>query len=458
MKRILIDLSAAQGDSSNSGIGKYSYSLCLKLIKKIILNGWKPIVILNNLFSSDAKKIRRDLSNIYPELIFIDIYFFDVSYYAHTENLWRYYANIEIRNFINYIISPDYQFIPSFLGRGWIESNSFYNEISFTKFATGVVIYDDYVHKYQTELNIPERLINLYLSQIEMLRSCKNIFSISEFAKNSIMSRFDFSNDEIITIYGGSDLENTNRDLPQKPDYISSSRFFLVVLSSFDYRKNLEVLIRALSEIPIDYLSDTTILITGNINNSKLNYYKNIIKSFNLSDNLIKFVGFISNEDLINLYKLADLLIVTSRDESLCLPLLSAIEFDTPAIAPKNSVFLELLKDDIFLYEDDDPISLSDKIKLFLCDSKFKPKLRSEFKQLKSKFNWNNTTDIIIASIKKVFLFQEDQQMPISNLNYHDLHTSIFLNSQVKPSNFDHSLFSTLLDKNLQAIKESLKI
>ncbi len=458
MRKILVDLSSAQGASTNSGIGKYSYSLCRNLIKKIILNNWKPIVLLNDLYSGDALLIKESFTHMSPETTFIKMHLYDHAFYAHPDNLWSYYANIEIRNFINYIVAPDYQFIPSFLGRGWIESNTVYNENSFSKFATGVVVYDDYVNKYKAELNIPIRLSDLYVSQIRMLRSCTNIFSISDYTKNAFIHYPYFLNNEIITIYGGSDLEDVKKDLPKKLDYIPSNSFFLVVFSSFDYRKNLEVLIKSLSEIEIDYLSDTTIVITGNIENSKLEYYKNIIKSFNLNNNLFKFVGFISNDDLINLYKSTDLLIITSRDESLCLPLLAAFEFETPVIAPNNSVFPELLKDDIFLYEDDNSISLSNKIKLFLCDSEFKSNIRSKSMKLKSKYKWDNSSDKIINNIKKLFITHHKQLSPINNVDYHDLYTKICLNSQMTPSNLNFSNLSILLNKNLQSVRESLKI
>lgn len=57
----------------------------------------------------------------------------------------------------------------------------------------------------------------------------------------------------------------------------------------------------------------------------------------------IKFLGFIANEDLIQLYNLAAVYVSTSFNEGFCLPLLEAMHCGCPVVAAHNSGMIEVV-------------------------------------------------------------------------------------------------------------------
>lgn len=143
----------------------------------------------------------------------------------------------------------------------------------------------------------------------------------------------------------------TEHDLP--------SRFWLYV-GGFRINKNLPLLLRAYAtlsrelDLPPLVLAggwpDEDTPFTGPINEKW--------KSLELSDDSIKRIGFVSDENLPALYKLADLMISPSSYEGFGYPVIEAAAVGTPVIAARSASLPEVWPHDELLFSPDDPSEL----------------------------------------------------------------------------------------------------
>lgn len=116
--------------------------------------------------------------------------------------------------------------------------------------------------------------------------------------------------------------------------------------------KNIEHAIEVLAEI-INYQKDATLTIVGNVPN--YNYFKfllNRARKLGVLSN-IEFTGAVHLQALANLFSTTSGLLVTSKHEGFCVPIIEAMSFGSPVYVLGGNAAQELcLKQDIFSESD----------------------------------------------------------------------------------------------------------
>lgn len=152
------------------------------------------------------------------------------------------------------------------------------------------------------------------------------------------------------TIYTGLDLSeidslNTNNCI-RKELNISSDTTLAAVIASIQPRKGQKELIEALIEIKRNNLNDFKLLIVGDILNSKHKDYlkeiKKMIKKNDLENNII-FLGW--RDDIFNILKKIDFMILPSFSEGLPRTVLEAFSCSCPVIATDVGGTDEIIKE-----------------------------------------------------------------------------------------------------------------
>jgi glycosyltransferase involved in cell wall biosynthesis len=177
--------------------------------------------------------------------------------------------------------------------------------------------------------------------------------------------------EKIKTIYPGVDTEKFSpseiirykkrEELGIKPEDIA-----LGVIAKITEKKNQEIILKAVCELPSKFRKKIKILFIGNIEDKK--YYEKIrwyIREFKLGNSVI-FQDF---TDRINdFYNACDLVVITSKEEAFGLVALEALATEKFLIAPKDAGVSEILEDkkDSLIYQTDNFKDLSEKIKTFL--------------------------------------------------------------------------------------------
>ena len=174
-------------------------------------------------------------------------------------------------------------------------------------------------------------------------RSSRHIITISEFSKREILKYYPFLDENRVSvIYGAADDTLFQPHANEEP---SSVRYALAV-SSLDPRKNFESLIKA-----FEGLNDCQLYIVGSAN-----------RVFSQRNNLqqhsnIKFLGRVSDDELVRLYRQAACFIFPSVYEGFGLPPLEAMCCGCPVLVSDIPVLREVCQDAAIYFN---PLDIND--------------------------------------------------------------------------------------------------
>ena len=146
---------------------------------------------------------------------------------------------------------------------------------------------------------------------------------------------------------------------------------YVLAVSSLNPSKNFKLILETAKEMP-----DTNFVIAGGTNSS---VFKS--KGFPVTDN-VKFIGYVTDEELVALYKYASCFVYPSLYEGFGIPPLEAMAFNCPVIVSDIEVFREIYDDNIIYCEKYNVKILKEKIELLIKDNRMKSK------NLKIKYKW----------------------------------------------------------------------
>jgi len=172
------------------------------------------------------------------------------------------------------------------------------------------------------------------------IRKCDYLWCVSEYTKAEIESLFP--NRKAKDIFIGSSINHNfyrvvyiNKDLKESlRNKFKIKDKFIIFIGTLEPRKNLNYLIDLMSDIRLNEIQLLVIGIKG------WNYS---ILNKKASSNVL-FPGYISSEELLYIYNLADALIFPSINEGFGLPALEAMSCGCPVVAANNSGISEVVE------------------------------------------------------------------------------------------------------------------
>jgi glycosyltransferase involved in cell wall biosynthesis len=116
-------------------------------------------------------------------------------------------------------------------------------------------------------------------------------------------------------------------------------------------------------------------------------------------------LGFVSDDDLVSLYRSAAALVMVSTYEGFGLPVLEAMQLGTPVICARASSLPEVAADAAIWVEPDDEVMLANAIASVLQDQGLRARMTSAGLSQSAKFTWDETARQTVAA------FHEARQM-----------------------------------------------
>src|SRR3989344_2505697 len=234
------------------------------------------------------------------------------------------------------------------------------------------------------------------------VRNAKKVLTISQASKDDIIKEYGVPEDKVIVTYPGVKLKTQNskfKDTMQNSkltDKYGVKGGYILFVGTIQPRKNIARLIEAFSKIK----NEIQLVIVG----KKGWLYEEILetpKKLEIADR-VKFLDFVTDEDLPIFYKNAMCFVLPSLYEGFGLPVLEAMQYGCPVITSNVSSLPEA-GGDAALYVD--PLNVDDiasKIKMIIE----KPQLRKElikkgYEQVK-KFSWEKTAKETLSVLEKV--------------------------------------------------------
>ncbi len=235
-----------------------------------------------------------------------------------------------------------------------------------------------------------------YLAELKLYKKADQIIAISQASKDDLVNKFPSINPHHVTVsYLGVDSSGVNKVIRSNGTLLKKlniSKPFLLYVGGVDLRKNIVVLAKMFLELKELGNTDLKLVMIGKeFSNTQeltdLGWYRAV--SGNAYEKDIIFPGYVNDEELMQLYALAEVFVFPSLYEGFGLPVLEAMKAGCPVVAFNNSSIFEVAGSAAILASNNEEFMAS--IELLLHDkTKRNQLIKAGYSQIK-KFSWKKT-------------------------------------------------------------------
>jgi glycosyltransferase involved in cell wall biosynthesis len=226
-----------------------------------------------------------------------------------------------------------------------------------------------------------------YLAKLEVIRDrVAHIFTNSVSTKRDLEHIVGISEERCEAVYAGTFLGATPR---QKGVGNKYGKYFLAVGGldpHKEFDKTLSTYLHAIRD------QGGQLVVVGSKSDGVKPHWERLLSEAGITS--VHFLGFISDQELADLYSEAIGLVFPSRYEGFGFPILEAMVCGCPVITRRNSS-LEEVGGDVALYIEDD--SLESLMKLLFHDERLRENLRIKGRQRASQFTWEEVARKTVA-------------------------------------------------------------
>lgn len=238
------------------------------------------------------------------------------------------------------------------------------------------------------------------------LRKVKKIITGSNYSKERISTVMKVPIEKIIVIPNGiSDLFRVLRDRKSieqvKQKYGISGEYILNVGGESPW-KNVSRLIKAYSILADNSDYKKQLVITGIRKKEILDKHMKEIFEYGVSEKVL-VLGYIPENDLINLYNGADVFVYPSLREGFGFPPLEAMACGVPVIASNKTSIPEVVGNAALLVDAENPQAIADEILNVTSNYPLRQKLLQAGSMQYSNYKWEKTAAETLKLYKQLF-------------------------------------------------------
>ena len=226
------------------------------------------------------------------------------------------------------------------------------------------------------------------------IRISDHIITVSHYSKEDICNRFGLPGDRVTVIY------NALRDTEYKQQSAGDEQDYFLFVSEIERAKNLNVLIEAYAELDRDLRDRFELRVAGKYGNN-YNEIKDLIAARGIGDR-VRFCGYLSDEELDEMYLHAYVFIFPSLFEAFGFPVLEAMARGVPVICSDTSSVPEVGGDDVLKFDPHDHKMLSDLLKELAVNTGLRDRLREAGVERSRMFNAKDMAAQTLEIFRKV--------------------------------------------------------
>lgn len=244
----------------------------------------------------------------------------------------------------------------------------------------------------------------MYRVSLRCLRKADRLIAVSAQTQADLVKHFRIPESSIDVVPSGVDRQ-VFRALPVPPSLysrygLSASEHYILYVGSQEARKNLSSLYRALHEVRKHH-PGIRLLVAGPARSAlSRTHPATFLKGFE-QDHLVRFLGFVSEQDLVFLYNLSRVLVLPSVYEGFGLPALEAMACHCPVIASNTTALPEVIGDAGLLVNPYDVNAWVEAIGSALENQSLRRQLIEAGKDRACRFSWAATAEATSAVYRK---------------------------------------------------------
>ena len=451
--KIAIDLQGIQSlGSRERGIGRYSVAI----VKNIIDNSFdNEFILVGNSSLSDIKSdfithLEKD------NVIYFDWYSPSPLDYVSRNDLSR-RLGIYLRSYSFGLINPDLIFITSFF-EGYSDNclteldSDFYD-------APTVSIFYDLIPLLNQELYLNPNPIfsKYYKSKLKSFKEIDSLLAISQSSANEAINFLNFKENDVFNISSACD-KNIFKPADSNSDSLSEEFQYLLPYIMYsgaaDPRKNLKTLLEAFSGLP-EQISNYNLVLVGKLIPAEVELIKEWIKIYNLDSNKVIITGYVSDEQLVVLYRNCSLFIFPSLHEGFGLPVLEAMSCGAPVIGSNKTSIPEVINIDKAMFDPSNVNSIKELIHSALTDYDFRRELILNSKIQSQKFSWKSSSIKALEAFHIIYSRYEYSSKPNDFKTYSKISDSL-LKLLIKKISNNRNIAAYIKDKVLLEVSACL--
>jgi glycosyltransferase involved in cell wall biosynthesis len=219
------------------------------------------------------------------------------------------------------------------------------------------------------------------------------IMTVSETSKRDILRYFHVPESKIDVIYNAIDERFNQPPAAEEVERVRE-RYqlndpFVLYAGNIKPHKNIERLIEAFHMLKQHGFEQVKLLVIGD-EISKYATLRRAVHRYKLHKH-VRFFGFVSNETLASLYRLAAVFVFPSLYEGFGLPPLEAMASGTPVITSNVSSLPEVVGDAAILIDPYEPDAIADAMRRVLMDETLRADLRARGLARAGHFSWERS-------------------------------------------------------------------
>lgn len=250
-------------------------------------------------------------------------------------------------------------------------------------------IHDIAFEIYPEMFSLPFRVFYKFLIP-RLYKHSKSVFTVSEFSKKEILRLYGDKGQNIHVIYNG--ISNVF-----KPNDTKKTEKFILAVSSLNKRKNFNNLLKTFNEIT--ELPDIKLYLIGGINR---NFTDQGLTDLINSNNNIKFIGRVSDDELVNLYSSAEVFVFPSIYEGFGIPPLEAQSCGCPVVASNVTSIPEVCGESVLYFNPYDIADMKETLLKVLSEQGLKDKLVNKGFENINRFSWEKSANKILNIIEEL--------------------------------------------------------
>src|SRR5471032_593420 len=389
--RIVLDLLACQGSSTNRGIGRYSLALAQAMLRQGGAHEFR--IVLNNHFPDSVAKLRHTFADALPQSQ-ISVFDLPAPIFEHDRNnSWRLRAAEQLREHYLADLRPDMVHMSSlFEGLGENACGSVLHNSG--QYDNAITLYDliPLIRK-ETYLTDPH-VASWYYRKLQSLKNAELLLAISGHSRQEAMTALQLPGERVVNISSAVDTIFVPRTLaPEQAQALRAryglTRSYIMYTGGIDYRKNIEGLIEAYAKLPGALRQQYQLAVVCSIPDGDRVRLNALAAGFGLAPADLVLTGFVSDDDLVSLYNLTSLFVFPSLQEGFGLPALEAMSCGVPVIGSNNSSIPEVIGRSDALFDPNSVADISAKMQHALTDADFSASLAAHGLVQAKLFSWD---------------------------------------------------------------------
>jgi glycosyltransferase involved in cell wall biosynthesis len=389
--RILIDMQGAQSESRFRGIGRYSLALALGIARNA--QDHEVWLALNGALQPSIMDLRHAFNGLVPAE---RIHVFDIPCPVaeiDAANVPRCRAAELLREQFIAQLAPDAVLVTS-LFEGYIDDAV----VSVGRFApaarTAVVLYDliPFLNP-DAYLGTPEQRQH-YAGKIASLRAAGLLLAISDYTRQEAIDALELDPQRVVAI--STAVDANFHPAPTGPTLAAlharcaiTRPAILYAPGGFDARKNIDGLIAAYGLLPAALRASHQLVIASKLGEHERGIMNEHAVRHGLAHGELVLTGYVSDAELVDLYRSAALFVFPSKHEGFGLPALEAMACGALVIGADNTSIPEVIGCTEALFDAGSPASIAAKITEVLGDLAMQERLRIHGRQQAARFSWD---------------------------------------------------------------------